>query len=120
MENSSSFAANRKELTMIFASTDVNEIKSEISTRIALLNNMSEADLKNEMRELKVALKENPAACALLMDEDIGALVSALRKITHKDITEAETKPKKGTKPKAEKVQLSAEQLAAALDDDDF
>jgi cytochrome c553 len=105
---------------VLFANQNPEEIKSEISSRIAQLNSLSEANLKEEMRELKTALKENPAACALLMDEDIGMLVSALRKLTHKDVTEAESKPKRGTKPKAEKVQLTAEQLAAALDDDDF
>lgn len=105
---------------MIFSSNDNNQIHSEIATRIRLLNEMSEANLKDEMRELKVALKENPAACALLMDEDIGLLVSNLRRLTKKEISEAESKPKRGTKTKEPVVKMSAIDLAAALDDDDF
>lgn len=101
------------------------EVASEISQRISLLNALSEADLANEMRELKTALKENPSACALMMDEDIGLLVEALRKLTHKAIVattttkKATTTKKDGTaKPAVKK--LSAAELAAALDDEDF
>lgn len=99
------------------------EVASEISQRISLLNALSEADLANEMRELKTALKENPAACSLMMDEDIGLLVEALRKLTHKAIVTASTTTRKtGTAkaPAAKPVKLSAAELAAALDDDDF
>jgi hypothetical protein len=105
---------------MIFASTDINQIHSEIATRIRLLNEMSEASLRDEMRELKTALKENPSACALLMDEDIGLLVSNLRRLTKKEITEADSKPKRTAKAKEPAVKMSAIDLAAALDDDDF
>lgn len=97
------------------------EVASEISQRISLLNALSEADLANEMRELKIALKENPSACALMMDEDIGLLVEALRKLTHKAITAASTTSRKtGTAAKPAAKKLSAAELAAALDDEDF
>lgn len=96
------------------------EVASEISQRISLLNALSEADLANEMRELKIALKENPSACALMMDEDIGLLVEALRKLTHKAITAASTSKKVGTAAKPAVKKLSAAELAAALDDEDF
>lgn len=105
---------------MLNSADSIEQVSSEISTRISMLNDMSEADLKNEMRDLKQALKENPSACALLMDEDIGKLVTALRRLTKKEIEQAETKPKRGTKEKVPQVKLTAEQLAAALDDDDF
>lgn len=105
----------------MFATQTNEEVISEISQRIAALNAMSEADLKTEMADLKQALKENPAACALMKDEDVGLLVTALRKLTHKAITEAE-KPKRATAaskaPVAKK--LTAAELAAALDDEDF
>jgi hypothetical protein len=95
------------------------EVASEISQRISLLNALSEADLQNEMRELKTALKENPTACALMMDEDIGLLVQALRKLTHKAITAAPVRKTAAAKaPVAKK--LTAAELAAALDDEDF
>ena len=90
----------------------------EISARIAQLLSFNEVDLKDEMRELKSAIMENPAACAFLKEEDIGLLVSSLRKITHVDITEASTPKPRAKKPKT--VQLTAEELAKALDDEDF
>lgn len=96
------------------------EVASEISQRIAQLNELSDADLKNEMQSLKAAILENPAATSLLMDEDVGKMVAALRRITGFAISQA-SKPKTRTataKPKAK--QLSAEELASALDDDDF
>lgn len=90
---------------------------ADISTRIHELAELSEDDLKNAMSNLKKSLMENPAACTLMMDEDIGLMVIALRRITHVTITEAkEAKPKAG-KPKASKVALTAEQLEAAFDE---
>jgi ATP adenylyltransferase/5',5'''-P-1,P-4-tetraphosphate phosphorylase II len=105
----------------MFATNTPEETISEISKRIEMLNAMSEADLKTEMTSLKQALKENPAACALMKDEDVGLLVTALRKLTNKAITETE-KPKRGTAAsKAPAVKkLTAAELAAALEDEDF
>ncbi len=108
---------------MIFATQNPEEIKSEISSRIALLNNMSEASLRDEMRELKTALKENPSACALLLNEDIGTMVTALRKITAKAMTastEAKAKTTRASTAKPTVKKLTAAELAAALEDDDF
>lgn len=95
------------------------EKASEIQARIAQLSEMSDADLKTEMQSLKAAIMQNPAACALLLPKDVGAMVAALRRITGFAIQQATTsKAKKEKKPKA--TPLSAEQLAAALDDEDF
>ena len=95
------------------------EAASELQTRIAMLCDIEGVDLKNEMTSLKAAIMENPAATQFLLPEDIGKMVSALRKITGFAISQAATKEKK---PRATKVktQLTAEQLAAALEDDDF
>lgn len=90
----------------------------EISLRIQALLNIGEEDLKDEMRELKQALMENPAACSFLKEEDIGLLVASLRRITHVAITEASV-PKPRAKKEKQK-QLTAAELAAALDDEDF
>ena len=95
------------------------EKASEIQTRISMLSDMSEADLKTEMQSLKAAILANPAACALLLPQDIGQMVAALRRITGFAIQQATTKPKKEKATKA-KTQLTAEQLAAALEDEDF
>lgn len=96
---------------------------SEIQLRIKALNDMSEADLRNEMRELKEVLIANPAACALLLDEDIGTMVTALRKITAKAMTastEAKAKTTRASTAKPTVKKLTAAELAAALEDDDF
>jgi hypothetical protein len=100
---------------------DSNEqIASEISARIKALENMAGDGLKNEMQGLKKAILDNPAACFLLHEEDIGSMITALRKITGQAITTATaTKTKTAANPTKQK-KLSAEELAAALDDEDF
>lgn len=99
-----------------------NEIKAaEISQRIQLLESMSLENLKGEMSALKKAILENPQACMLLLDEDVGKMVVAIRKITGLAIQTAASKKKEakaGTSGKTKK--LTAEELAAALDDEDF
>lgn len=75
--------------------------------------------LQNAMRDLKKALKANPAACAALLPEDIGAMVRVLKKITGKDVEEAASR-KKGNGKKKEKVDLTnltQEQQQEILDD---
>lgn len=97
------------------------ETASEISVRIKQLSDMSEADLKTEMSALKAAIKQNPAASALLLPEDIGQMVEALQRITGFAIQQATTKASKPKKEKAPKSKaLTPEELAAALDDEDF
>ena len=59
----------------------IEEIKSMIE---ACGKTEDGESLKFSMDELKVALKANPAACAMLLPEDIGAMVVCLRKMTNK------------------------------------
>lgn len=99
-------------------STEAEQVASEISIRISQLETFSGESLKGEMQQLKKAIIENPAACLLLKEEDVGQLVAALRKITGIAITEASAKTKKATEPKAKK--FTAAELAAALEDEDF
>jgi hypothetical protein len=47
------------------------------------------------MADLKKALKENPAACTLLLEEDIGAMVQSLYRLTNKAIMDDLTSNKK-------------------------
>lgn len=89
------------------------QIASEIQARISQLESLFEQPLKDEMESLKQALLENPAATELLMDEDIGALVQALRRITATAAI-ASVKEKAPAKPKKAKL-LSKEELDAAL-----
>lgn len=95
-------------------------LAEEISQRIQQLENMSVENLKGEMHSLKKALTENPAACLLLKDEDIGSLVASLRKITGQAIQTA-SQPKTREKKTAVKA-LSATELAKVLAEagDDF
>lgn len=98
---------------------ETQQAASEISQRIAQLESLSTENLKGEMQQLKKAIMENPAACLLLKEEDIGQLVISLRKITGVAIQQAQTKTRKASEPKAGK-KLSAAELAAALEDEDF
>ena len=79
-----------------------NEVKaSEISQRIHQLESLSIEDLKSEMASLKKAILENPQACMLLLDEDIGQMVISIRKITGLAIQTAASKKKEPRAPKA-------------------
>lgn len=51
------------------------------------------------------------------MEEDIGALVSNLRRITGIALASASVKKEKTTAPKEKKVSLTKEQMESALDD---
>jgi hypothetical protein len=88
------------------------QVMEDLRPRIDQLQDLQGDDLSEAMKELKKALMENPAATQLLLPEDIGKLVEALRRITGEAITSAATKPKKEkAKP------LSAEELAAAFEE---
>ena len=93
---------------------------SEISQRIKQLESLSGDDLKNEMINLKKALLENPQACMLLLPEEIGSMVSHLRKITGIAIATASAKTNKKKEPKAAGKKMTAQELADALNDEDF
>ena len=96
--------------------TNAEQTYSEISARISQLESLSKEDLKNEMQDLKKALMENTEACSLMKPEDIGLLVKHLVQITGIAIVSASTakKEKKAVK------KLSAEELADALNSDEF
>jgi hypothetical protein len=91
------------------------DVKNKIEALTALLGD----DLKTAMQDLQAALKKNAAACELMLDEDLGKMVIALRRMKNEDVVSA-TKPKKaGAKPKAKDVALTAEELEAAFNADD-
>ena len=91
-------------------------ITSELQLRIQSLAALSTVDLANEMQSLKRALLENPSACALLMDEDVGLLVAALRKKEGIALAAATEKATKKT-PKTKEPKMSSQQIAEALED---
>lgn len=90
------------------------QIAAELSERIQKLESLFDVELSNEMDALKKAIMENTSASALLKDEDVGMLVSSLRRIL--GIAIASASAEKVKKPKAEKAKkLTAEELAAAV-----
>lgn len=90
------------------------QVVSEIQQRISLLCNFQGDDLKTEMSQLKKALMDNPAACQLLLPEDIGEMVTHLNKIVGREFIES-TKTKEKKAPKAKEKKLSALELAALM-----
>lgn len=96
---------------------DPDEAQSfvDIVTKINDLKSLMEDDLKEGMSALKAAIKKNPSAADLLLDEELGLMVVALRRMRGITITEATKEKKPGAKkPKAKEVALSAEELEAA------
>lgn len=91
------------------------QVASEVAQRIAQLDSMHDVELRGEMAALKKAILENPQAATLLMDEDVGKLVAAFRRITGQAISKAaaakETKAAKKAAPKT----LSMEELNKRL-----
>ena len=73
-----------------------SQAATDILERIHELESIAQENLKSAMDELKQALMANPDAVAIMMDEDIGMMVEALRKTVGESIAEA-------SKPKAEK-----------------
>lgn len=93
------------------------QLASEMSQRIAQLENFIGEDLKHEMDALKVALLENPSAAALLKDEDVGLLVASIRRIVGIAIANNAAKEKKPKEPKASAKKLTAAEMQSALDE---
>ena len=91
----------------------------DIKTRIHNLEDLMDDDLRNAMSELKQALKKNPNASELLLDSDVGKMVTSLRRMAHVAVVAAKEpkKPGRKTTPKAKDVQLTPEEVNAAFDE---
>lgn len=89
---------------------------SDILPRIKALEAMGGEDLSKEMMLLKGALMQNPEACSLMLPQDMGMLVAALRRVTGEALATAAAKPKKGA-GKAPKIILTMEQMQNAFDE---
>lgn len=94
---------------------EVNQAAADIIPRIRELDKLAGESLEDEMKLLKGALLTNPGAVELMLPEDIGMMVTALRKVTGQSIAEATAEKKPGAKKKS-KV-LTAEEMAAAFDE---
>lgn len=88
-----------KEIPILTEDTNTQQQYAGIRAKIDDLESRMGSDLKVAMEELKIALRSNPEACELMLDEDIGEMVKALRRMTMQDVIETKEPGKK--KPKA-------------------
>jgi len=79
----------------------------EIKLRIAQLSELSGTDLKAEMDDLKMVLLKNPAACELLLPEDIGMAVAAIKRLVGTAIAAATKETPSSRRKGSTKVDLS-------------
>lgn len=79
----------------------------EIKLRIAQLSELSGTDLKLEMDDLKMTLLKNPSACELLLPEDIGMAVAAIKRILGNAIAASKPEPTSSRSRGKQKVDLN-------------
>ena len=91
---------------------------ADILPKIHALEKMSDENLADAMSDLKKALKENPVASVIILPEDIGKMVQAIRRI-HGETIAAFNKEKEKKPTKSKKIDVAtAEDIKAALDSD--
>ena len=90
-----------------------------IQQRIYDLQKLDGTDLKVAMGKLRLMLLDNPSACQLLLPEDAGQMVAALRRMTDNKMAATLTaaKPTKASKEAKAKVALTPAEMKAALDE---
>ena len=95
---------------------DLPEDAVIIKQKIASLENFAGISLRYEMDELRKLIKASPDACLFLLPEELGLTVRALRKMTDNKVAQ-DMGSTRATKAKAPTVQLTAAEIAAAMDD---
>ena len=99
-------------------------VVEQIRQRIADLQNMEHGQIKDAMKTLQGMLIANPSACSLMLPEDAGLLVRALRKMTGNTqaIMLANSKPSKKGKATSTSAleKLSVTELAKLSADQDW
>lgn len=90
----------------------------EIREKIQDLLGKEKDELTTAMDKLKIALRENPSVCALLLPEDIGIMVKKLRERVGKMISEIPEK--KERKTKQPKIDLTNPEVQQEILDDLF
>lgn len=96
-------------------SIEIQQAYADVKAKIDLLESLEDTVLEPAMKDLKKALMQNPNAVQLMLDTDIGKMVTALRRITKEAQIEAAAEKKPGRKPK--NVVLTADQVAAVFDE---
>lgn len=90
---------------------------AEIKERIERLTTLKDFDLKQAMDGLKALILANPSACSLLLPEDVGEMVTALRRMTGNAKAEIMAAPKRGGRKASTTTTLAPEALDALLED---
>lgn len=105
-----------KDIPIVTDDADLQQKYADIRIKIDDLENRMGEDLKTAMTTLKKALMANPAACEIMLDEDIGEMVKALRRMTMQDVIETKETGGGKKKPKAKTMaDLTPEMLAQGL-----
>lgn len=93
--------------------------KQAIQQRIHELQTLNGTDLKAAMSKLRLMLLDNPSACALLLPEEAGAMVAALRRMTDNKVAATLTaaRPTKKSKAVSMDTKMTPAQMAAALEE---
>lgn len=100
---------------------EVNNLNiNQLQEKIAQLATTEDGvPLRTAMDDLKKALKENPAACSLLLPTDIGECVAALKRLTNKEIlADLAKKPSERKKKGAGLGSLTKEELESISPED--
>lgn len=101
------------------ATEETRKSYKDIRNLVDSLKDTEDNDLANAMTDLKKSLIQNPSACMLMLDEEIGSMTIALRRLTQEAMVAAikEPKEKKVAKDKVMKLNLTPEQMQRALDE---
>jgi hypothetical protein len=99
------------------ANPQIEQAYSDIKDKINLLETASDTELPEQMKTIKKALMENPAAVSLMFDPDIGKMVIALRRITKEAMVEASKEKTKGNGKKDKSMPVDADAIARVFDE---
>lgn len=88
-----------------------------IKQKIAEMETFDGISLRHEMDQLKKLIKASPDACMFLLPEELGLCVRALRRMTDNKVAMDMGSTKARATKKQPELKLSAEDIAAALDD---
>lgn len=97
------------------ATEETRKSYKDIRGLVNALSDTDDTDLAIAMSDLRKSLIQNPSACMLMLDEEIGAMTIALRRLTQEALV-ANTKEPKEKKAKVSKI-LTAEEMQRVLDE---
>lgn len=101
------------------ASEETRKSYKDIRNLVDSLSGVEDDSLADAMTDLKKSLIQNPSACMLMLDQEIGSMTIALRRLTQEALVASikEPKEKKVAKDKVMKLNLTPEQMQRALDE---